>query len=136
MNKEQYLNLQKKEPEEGGEFNVYSHAKGKYFFSIDEVIEFCIDENISVSDLMLVFCKKNYFSSQKDLIEKIEYEEFSICDIENNYEYKAPPEVYELVEEFNKKLSSIESGTVSPTLIAVDTEELDELLTSEREITE
>lgn len=59
-NMERYNALPEKEYD--GEY-LYSHVADKYFFSEDELLEYCEDEEVKPEDLRLVFCEPNYLGT-------------------------------------------------------------------------
>lgn len=44
------------------EYPVYSDALDKYFFSEDDLIDYCFDEEVDTHDLMLIICQENRYT--------------------------------------------------------------------------
>lgn len=77
--------------EEGG---LYSDSHDKYFWSWDEVEEYCEDEGVKEEDLRLIICKPNY---PRQLTEDY------FCD-ELSEDGELPDSIVQAMEAFNKVL--------------------------------
>lgn len=74
------------------------HASDQFFFSEDEITDYCYDNEIETSDLMLVLCEPNYVT-ELDIDNLFENEEWPE-DVDPEY----PDAVKEAIENVNKAI--------------------------------
>jgi hypothetical protein len=80
-----------------GTGGVYSNAYDKYFWSYDEVDDFCYDENIVWGELKLVICEPVYAKGiPEDFYDEDLPDDFSLEE--------ASPELFNMVGEFNRAI--------------------------------
>jgi hypothetical protein len=89
---------------------VYSESNDKYFWSWDEVDEFCYDEGIKVEDLRLVICTPQYLP----LLDHSDYGEDVLAE-----DGELPDKVVQAIEDFNKVIKNTEPVSWYPSNKAV-----------------
>lgn len=90
-----------------GESMLYDQSSDKYFSDLEEITEWCEEEEIKLDSLQLLVCTKSSFTH-------IDWEHIT-NDFQEVYEdWQAPKEMEDKIAEFNKWLDSQSTGTWFP----------------------
>jgi len=88
-----------------GETPLYSNLLNKYFFSADELTDYCYDEELDIKTLRLIICKPNKYA-------EIDYDYWE--DILDNDDQEIPKELQDAVNVLNSLIRTLPPASWSP----------------------
>lgn len=85
---------------------VYSYMANMFFQDSDEIADYCYDNDINSSELLLVFCKENKYR-HLDI-------DYWGDDLQGDDECDAPKELLDAIDNLNKLLDELPTPSYSP----------------------